>query len=584
MFGLLWFDAGGRSAIAQQENSPNRPSDNLSPETIPPEILEQEERLQNPPVPELPSTFPAEEQPTLELNPAEQTPEPPVLETPVPDILSPETPKTQFLVGEIELLGMTLSPAQLTITVEGVEVSISELIADIEGQIATLDELLRLRSSITEAYIAAGYITSGAFIPEQAFSEGGAVQIQIVEGGLEEIEITGLRRLRPSYVQQRIQSRTARPLNQDDIETALQVLQRDPLIDTVDAQLLAGSGPGQSILLLNLAEAPAFGAGISANNHRSPIVGSTQINPYVSYTNLLGVGDRIDLSYSLTEGLGSYNIRYEVPINAKDGSLSLSIANGSNRIVESEFRDLNIEGNSSNYSLGFRQPLIKSPNSEFALGLTFDLRRSESTIFDNAEQLSRTNVSALRFSQDWVERTPSRVLAARSQFSLGLDIFDATRSDVSPDGQFVSWQGQFQWVQQLQKNRLLITRLSSQLTPNALLSLEQFSLGGINTVRGYRETQQLTDNGLAASVEMRLPLSNRPNVLQLTPFLEGGIGWNSDETTSVEGLASLGVGLLWQINDQTKLRLDYGYPLIDTDAEGDSLQENGFSFALDWEL
>ncbi|MEL6939006.1 MAG: ShlB/FhaC/HecB family hemolysin secretion/activation protein [Cyanobacteria bacterium J06598_1] len=545
------------------------------PATLPPEV-ELEDILPRSSTIELPDAFPPEELPELDLPPSEES------DAPLFDL--PSSPAEQFRIGEIVLLGMTLSPGQLQVSHNGEIQTVEALVANLEGQLVTLEDLLALRGLITEAYIKAGYITSGAFIPEQDFEEGGAVSIQIVEGALEQIEIAGLSKLRSGYVRSRIRAHTARPLNQADIEKALQLLQIDPLIETVNAQLLPGSGAGQSVLLLTLEEVSPWRAGISANNYRSPLVGSAQLTPYVGYDNVLGVGDRLDLTYSLTEGLNSYSLRYSVPVNAYDGTLTVSLANGQNRIVEDKFDDLEAAGSSSSYSVGFRQPLVRSPNQEFALGLAFDLQRSESTIAGGELSFPSSNVSALRFSQDWVDRTPKRVLAARSQFNLGLDIFDATRSDITPDGQFFSWQGQFQWVQQLPKNQLLLTRVSSQLTPDALLSLEQFSLGGINTVRGYRENQLLRDNGLAASVEMRFPLLAQPDVLQIAPFIEGGVGWNSGEPSSVDSLLSVGTGLLWQIDSRTKLRLDYGYALTDVDTDRNSLQENGFSFSLDWAL
>lgn len=509
-----------------------------------------------------------------------------------PSFTSPVVPGSeQFRIEKINLLGMTLDPDELTVLVDQLPVSVAERIAALEGEFATLEDLLSLRSFITQAYISAGYVTSGAFVPEQAFANG-VVQIQVVEGGLEDFEISGLTRLREGYVRDRIQRRVDRPLRQSDIEEALQLLQINPLIDTVDAQLLVGSGPGLSILSLEIEEAPAFNAGASVNNYRSPSAGSVQLNPYVSYANALGVGDRMDFSYSLTEGVNSYNFSYAIPMNAQDGTVNFSASTGDSRIVEDDFDVLGIRSHSSTYSVGVRQPLVKTPTTEFALGLAFDLRRSQTFIFDDqpfsfaegGPEDGLSKVSVVRFSQDWVDRGPNRVLAARSQFSLGIDAFDATVNDSGTDGQFVSWLGQFQWVQQLPKQQLLVTRFASQLTPDSLLSLEQFSLGGVNTVRGYRENQLVTDNGVTGSVEARLPLTKDPEKLQLTPFLEGGVGWNNEEQASLEGLASVGLGLIWQVNPNTQMSLDYGYPLIDQGQVGDTLQDNGFYFALDWAL
>jgi len=574
---LLWVQSWPLSALAQQPQGPA-------------ELPEPEEVLPLPTPPSLPTDLPTTEPPVLDV-PAEDAPPSEALPTSpeeqrpeeAPEEQPNEQPEEQFRIGKIELLGMSVDPDELTAVINGERVSVSDRINSLNGQLIGLNDLLALRSFITQAYANAGYVTSGAFIPEQDFVEGTTVFIQIVEGGLELIEINGLTQLRESYIRSRIRAQVTRPLNQDNVEAALQRLQIDPLIDRVGAQLLAGSGPGQSILSLTLAEAPPLNAGVSVNNYRAVSVGSEQITPYLSYTNLLGIGDRIDISDSLSRGLNTYSVTYTVPVNPWDGSVSVSAINGNSRIIDSEFEELNIRGDSSTYSLAFEQPLVRSPNEEFSLGLAFDLRQNQS-FFLGGDPFFESRVSVLRFSQNWVNRTPSRVLAARSQLSLGLNIFDATIKDDEPNGEFLSWQGQFQWVEQLPQSKLLITRLSSQLTADRLLSLEQFSLGGVNTVRGYRDNQLVTDNGIVASTELRLPLTDSPTQLQLTPFIEGGLGWNSAEVNSLEGLASVGVGLLWQVDDNTRVRLDYGYALINREEDRDSLQENGFTFSLDWAL
>lgn len=559
---------------------------NLDAPIVPPaNAPDPEDSLSEPSIPEDLPDLPPSELPDV---PVEQPPEPPVDFPTAPEV-------GRFRVGAIELLGVTLDAAelnQLTAEFQGDRVSVGDRLAAIEGQEVTLDDLLALRAFITDAYVEAGYITSGAFLPEQSFTDGGIVQIQVIEGLLETLEVRGLKRLKDKYIRDRMALRLGRPLQQTEIVEALQLLQLDSLIEAVNAELLAGSGPGFSILVLTVEEAPAWSGGFSINNYLSPSVGSEQINPYVSYTNLLGVGDRFDASYSLSRGVNSYDFNYTVPITPQDGTVNFRLATGNSRVIEAGFGDLGIRGESRTMSLGIRQPLIKTPNTELALGLSFDLRRSQTFIFDDVktffsrgteDSLGESRVSVVRFSQDWLQRSPNRVLAARSQFSLGIDAFDATINDLGIDGEFLSWSGQFQWVQRLPEDRLLITRVSGQLTPDPLLPLEQFSLGGVRTVRGYRENQLVLDNGLTASLELRLPLSAIPNELQLTPFIEGGLGWNSGEDAgNVEELASIGVGLQWQIEPDLRLSLDYGYPLIEPDFVEDTLQEYGVYISLNW--
>jgi hemolysin activation/secretion protein len=511
-----------------------------------------------------------------------ETPSPP----PEPELQTPPTQESpevtspsgeRIFIKKIEVQGNTV-----------LQDEIAALTQLYEKREVTFEDLLELRSQITQLYINNGYITSGAFLPSNQDLSSGIVQIQVVEGELEQIEIGGLRRLREGYVRSRILHATSTPLNQKRLEEALQLLQLDPLIEQVNAELAAGSNPGSNILRVRLKEAPAFHAAIAVENNQSPSIGSIQGSVEVSHDNLLGFGDRLNAKYGRTEGLDLYDINYTIPVNARNGTLNFRYNNGDSSIIEEDFRDVGIRSETQTYSLGFRQPITRTPTSELALGLSLDLRRSQTYILDDipysfteGPEDGESKVTVIRFSQDWVNRGTRQVLAARSQFSLGIDAFDATINNTGTDGQFFSWLGQFQWVQQLSPRNLLVARIDAQLTPDSLLSLERFSMGGVDTVRGYQQNQLIADNGILGSVEVRVPLTSDPRVLQLAPFFEIGTAWNNrDIDPDPATIASLGLGLRWLITPDLSLRLDYGIPLISVGERGNSLQENGLYFSV----
>jgi hemolysin activation/secretion protein len=321
-------------------------------------------------------------------------------------------------------------------------------------------------------------------------------------------------------------------------------------------------------------------------------VGSIGGTVFLNHGNLLGFGDRFNFEYELTEGIRSYSFGYNFPLNPRDGTLNLFYTRNNSRIVEKPFSVLDINSNSETFSIGFRQPLHRTPTSEFALGLALDVRRSQTFLlgdipfsFSLGPENGLSRVSVLRFSQDWINRNPRRVLAARSQFSFGLPIFNATVNDNGTDGRFFSWVGQFQWVQSLGSDVTAIARVAAQLTPDSLLPLEQFSIGGVETVRGYRQNQRVGDNGITGSLEIRLPIVRNPGgigTIQLAPFLDIGTIWNSRnvEIPSPRTLISTGVGLRWQIDPYFSARLDYGIRLNPVDNQGSTLQDNGIYFSV----
>jgi hemolysin activation/secretion protein len=490
--------------------------------------------------------------------------------TPEPEAVPP----VSFLVETIQVEGNTIFQTE-----------IADLTRPLEGREVTLEELLQLRTDITNLYISNGYISSGAFVPTNQDLDDGVVQIQVIEGSVDRIQINGLDHLRDSYVRDRVSLGTGSPLNVRRLEEALQLLQVNPLLATVDAELTAGSGPGENDLILDLAEANPFVANFGVDNARAPSIGSYQGSIGLSNANVLGFGDRLSAGYDITEGLNTYDVNYAFPVNGLDGTLSVGYETAESNIVDEQFRAAGIRSTSETLSFNFRQPLNRSLTNEFALSLGFDLRESRSFILDDipfsfsvGPENGVSRVRAIRFGQEWVNRDINSVLAARSQFSLGLDAFNATVNDSGTDGRFLSWLGQFQWVEQFSPGNLLVTRLNAQLTADSLLPLERFSIGGVDTVRGYTQNQLVTDNAITASTEFRFPVAEG---LQLTPFVDAGGGWNNDTPDPDPAfLLGVGLGLRWQFEDALNVRLDYGIPLVSPGNEGNSLQENGFYFSI----
>ena len=111
-----------------------------------------------------------------------------------------------------------------------------------------------------------------------------------------------------------------------------------------------------------------------------------------------------------------------------------------------------------------------------------------------ADDNGETQISALRFNQEYTSRNLQQVFALRSQFSIGLDAFDSTVNDdfeAEPDSRFFAWRGQSQWVRRLSEDFLFLVRGDVQIAGGSLVPLEQFRIGGVNSVRGYRQDLSL---------------------------------------------------------------------------------------------
>jgi len=472
---------------------------------------------------------------------------------------------------------------------------IAAIVGPLEGRSVTLQELQEAADNITEIYLERGYITSRAIVPEQTISDG-VLTIQVIEGTLAEIEIEGTQRLNPEYIRSRVRLGAGQPLSTPRLEDQLRLLRVNPLFESVEASLRAGTQEGESILIVRVIEADAFELGFNLDNYSPPSIGSERLGVSLRHLNLTGNGDLLFVSYNTTRLITNgesdvVDFLYSYPVNAMNGTIQLRIPPYRNRIVQEEFELLNIEGTSQRYELSYRQPLLRTPAEEFALSLGFSYQESDIS-FDAEEEfefagVTRTNV--FKFGQEYVRRDPQGAWALRSQFSLGVDILDATTNNSGPSAGFLSWLGQVQRVQRLSDAHLLIAQGELQLSADPLFPSQQFVLGGALSLRGYRQNVRAGDNGFRISVEDRITLLRDETgspTLQLAPFVELGKVWNHRDNPNLlldqTFLIGTGLGVLWQPVPDLNIRVDYGLPLIDLEDKGDNLQDHGLYFSINF--
>jgi len=476
---------------------------------------------------------------------------------------------------------------------------LAPILQSLEGKQVTDEQIQKAAQSITQIYANRGYITSQAIVDTQKIVDG-VVTIQVIEGKVEKIEIEGLTHTNLDYVRSRVALGVSVPVNTAQIEEQLRLLRADPIFSDVEASLKAGSLADSSILVVRVKEASQFGGFASFDNYSPPAVGSERYGGGLFFRNLSGNGDTLTASYygTTTSGSNQYDLSYSLPVNPMNGTLTLRYAPSNYRITQAPFDVLNIRGNSNLFDVNFRQPLVRSTIEEFALSLGFSYQQGQTFAFNNlatpfgigpeADGTSRTSV--VRFGQDYSSRDTFGAWSLRSQFNLGLGIFGATQVTI-PNGTFLSWLGQVQRVQSLSPDSLLIGSLDLQLSPNSLLSSQQFTIGGGQSLRGYRQNARTGDNGIRFSLENRIAaLRNEKNapLLQIIPFLDAGAVWNNSSNPntlpSQNFLAGGGVGLLFTPVERLNMRLDYAIPFVNLSDRGTNLQESSLYFSLGYQF
>jgi hemolysin activation/secretion protein len=463
----------------------------------------------------------------------------------------------------------------------------------------TTEDLESLRTAVTLLYVQRGYVTSGAVIPDQAVTEG-VIRIQIIEGKLAEINVEGTRWLWPSYYQRRIALSAGPPVNIYTLQERLQLLQQDPRVQRINAELRRGAVSGQSDLNVRVSEYRPFKAWLDFNNYQPPSVRAERGLATIAHDSLTGNGDRFQFTYgqsipmkNTTGVFPLINTSYILPLTAYDTSLTVAYRRSDFEVVTDQFRPLNIEGHTEIFSLMLQQPVYRTLNHQVTLGVQGEYLYNKNLLdgrgfpfFLGYTQNGVANVAALRFLQEWTYRSQDTVVGARSRFSLGVDVLDATiNSGPVADGQFFSWLGQFQALRRLDElaGLQLLGRIDMQLANDRLFPLEQVPVGGRYSVRGYREISLLRDNAFLFSFEPRLPISRwafgaREDLLQLAPFFDYSRAWAAKGSTQDPmDLMSVGAGLRTNFlsNNQGYFEIYWGYRLRGTGTNDPPYTRNG---------
>lgn len=466
---------------------------------------------------------------------------------------------------------------------------LTEIAAPFTNRQITFEELQEVRHKLTLHYVNNGYITSGVIIPDQAVVDG-VITLNIIEGKLTKIEVESPGRLRPYYVASRLKLTEGTPVNIKELQEMLQLLQQNQQIKSINAQFGPGTLPGESFLKVNVKEEMPYNVWFKSSNDHSPSIGEIGGDAGFSFQNIAGLGDVLSGSFGITEGLMDYDINYAIPITTSDTTLSFYFKKSESTIIEKLFENLDIESVFETYGVTLSHPFYRTPRHTLTLGFTSELRRSESRLLDRGysfslgEEDGKSRATVLRFFQEWVGRSQKQVIAARSTFSWGINAIDATVNTGLPDAKFMTWLGQFQWIRRLGETGFcdVIYKIDTQLTIDPLLPLEKFSVGGLTSVRGYRKNRLVRDNGVATSIEFRVPVlknKKKETIVQLVPFFDYARSWNADsDTPDPEDIASYGIGCRWAITKKINLHVYGAKSLRKFDDEEERLQDKGIHF------
>ncbi|MGH1456493.1 MAG: ShlB/FhaC/HecB family hemolysin secretion/activation protein [Alphaproteobacteria bacterium] len=448
------------------------------------------------------------------------------------------------------------------------------------GQTITLADVYAIANTLTQKYRNDGYILTQVYIPPQTI-EDGTVRLRVVEGFVDQIIIQGdLSEQEEKQIRQYADGlKRTGLLDAKEMERYLLLINDLP---GVNARAILGKSTnvtGASDLTLVI-ERDAYDAEIAIDNHGSRYLGPYQASYNGSLNSVFGLNERITTQLAISgdkinsDELLFGSLGFELPISKYGTKISF---NASKSFTEPghDLEPFNVKGFSHFYSAKIEHPFIRSRTTNLFGRAAFDLRDVDSK--NNLEPFTRKDrIRSARLGSTLQFMDSIFGVGANTvdlEYSQGLEIFGTSQKDSTiktralGDPQYKKLKFYGQRLQRVNSSVNLLLAGSGQWASAALLSSEEFGVGGMEFGRGYDSSEIVGDEGVSGKAELRW---NNPkdfnyiNKYQLYAFFDIGRVWNKDATTSAgkrDSLASTGLGIRADITDKIKAGVGVALPL-----------------------
>lgn len=384
----------------------------------------------------------------------------------------------------------------------------------------TFAQMQTVADRISEAYKAAGFILSRAFLPAQSIGDDKKVRIDVLEGRLDKIIVKGNNRYAADALRAPAEPLLGKPLVKSEVETALLYASDLPGVK-VTSTFQPGDETGDTdLLLLATEEARPVKFTVGNNNFGNSFTGRYRAQFGVTWNNPLGSGDSFtglfEYGYNPDNNLFG-TATYRSPINFVRGlGAIIGFSRNQLQINSGALAALGLNGPSSNYYGGLEWKFINTPDLKVTANLL------------GAYETSRLDSTQGTFSNDQVSVLSSSVVANRTDKAFkGVDVVElgvrkslSDRSlqaiSVANDRQFVIGTLAYTRLQFLTKTQRLIVKARGQYTNDAVIPIEQFAIGGPESVRAYPIVDALSDRGGYGALEYHVDAPGFGDVI--SPF------------------------------------------------------------------
>jgi len=462
------------------------------------------------------------------------------------------------------------------------------------GPDKTFKDIEAARTALEKVYQDSGFLSVVVSLPNQRVDQG-EVRLEVTEAAVEKLAVTGAQYHLPSGIKAKVPSMAPGktpyfPQMQEEL-AQLQTgdLQVTPLIG-------AGEDPGKLQVELKVEDKAPWHGAIEANSHQSFNTTRGRVEAVGSYSNLWQLGHTLGASWQYAPkrpaDANTLTLIYGMPLTGAD-DLNFSVTDsrsdtptntslGGQTLTRGRFYGLRWQHQFDPLEWPIRHSLFAALDYK-------DNRDSNQDIggFTTAKPPLRYPVLSVGYNLAWQGSQDQQVTANTSwatsssafagrEVDCGgrkLDQFECKRAGSSPD--FLVWKAGLGLRMPVLGKWQINVHGDAQIASGPLASGEQYSLGGVDTVRGYYDAEQAGDMGWAARLELISPAWSPTSNWRIT-----GLGFYDRGFTMIKNplvgqkahnhLASVGLAWRAENNQGLQVSLDLALPLIETQRAADS--------------
>lgn len=494
-----------------------------------------------------------------------------------------------FDVLEYVIEGNTVLPPDL----------VERTVSPYMGPGKTLKDVELAREALEKAYQDAGYLSVVVALPNQQLRGDGEVRLEVIEARIDKLTVSGAAYHRPQLIKDQVTSLQPGSVPYfPQVQTQLAGVQTGHL--QITPLLTGGDEPDKINMDLKVQDNLPLVGSIELNNRQSYNTSRGRLSAVASYGNLFQLGHRLGVSWQYAPwrpaDSNTLTLIYGLPLSPvddlsfsatkSDSDTPVRVGDGGNTLTRGEFYGLrwqrtlparqwpvqhNISAALDNKlsddetvlvdTLGTKKPALRYTTVTLGYGLTWLPSEGESLTVSTTANMSNSALAGRRVDCDGRANTEQ---------------FECKRYGARPD--YLAWRLSMDYTTPIWGGWRLNASVDAQAASGPLVSGEQYSLGGDDTVRGYYDYEQAGDGGWNTRLELVTPPWSFMDSWQMTGLVFGDRGSVSlqeplEGQVSHANLGSAGLGLRIKGVKGFQLAMDAALPIFETQrAEQDGLQ------------